>query len=197
MERSDDSRARLGVFPFVVAGLSFIPLIGVVFGGVAILWGLLTKKAGGKTLVLIGGLGVGLTILLYGGLFYFGFVQRGGIYDGLRQKLAQATLNSLVQSVEFYKVEHGRYPASLVELKDSLPKDSLTVVFDPSNVTLGRRYFYYSVVDENHYYLRGLGADGKPFAKDNIVPDVGRGSGGSLGLLLDTPAEIPPDQSGN
>jgi hypothetical protein len=197
MDGSDDSREKLGAFPFVVAGLSFIPGIGLMFGGVAILWGLLTRKAGGKKLALVGGLGIGVTVLLYGGLFYFGFVQRGGIYDELRQRLAQTTLNSLVQSVEFYKVEFGRYPVSLIELRESLPRESLVSVFDPSVVKFGKRYFYYSVVDENHYYLRGLGGDGVPFAKDNIVPQVARGPHGSLGLLVDTPAQIPPDQSGN
>ena len=197
MDGSDDSRKKLGAFPFVVAGLSFIPLVGLIFGGVAIAWGLLTQKAGGKKLALVGGLGVGFTILIYGGLFYFGFVQRGGIYDDLRQKLAQTTLNSLVQSVEFYKVEFGRYPVSLIELKETLPKVGFVSVFDPSDIKPGGRYFYYSVVDEGHYYLRGLGASGVPFAKDNIVPEVARGPRGSLGLLVDTPAQIPPDQSGN
>jgi hypothetical protein len=197
MSGSGDSEKKLGAFPFVVAGLSFIPLVGLIFGAVAIVWGLLTRKAGGKKLALVGGLGVGFTVLIYGSLFYFGYAQRGGMYDFLRQKLAQSSLNSLVQSVEFYKLEFGRYPVSLVELKESLPKDSFVSVFDPSDVRSGKRYFYYAVVDENHYYLRGLGADGVAFAKDNIVPEIAQGPHSSLGLLVDTPAQIPPDQSGN
>ena len=35
---------RLGAFPYVLGGLSFIPAIGVVFGVSAITWGLVTKK---------------------------------------------------------------------------------------------------------------------------------------------------------
>jgi hypothetical protein len=41
---------RLGTFPFVVGGLSFIPLVGVLFGVTSIAWGLLSKRRGGKTL---------------------------------------------------------------------------------------------------------------------------------------------------
>ena len=46
---SENTNDRLGAAPFVVGGLSFIPLIGVLFGVIAVLWGLFTKKNGGKT----------------------------------------------------------------------------------------------------------------------------------------------------
>src|ERR1700722_2798253 len=126
MNVRDDARPKLGALPYVVGGLSFIPLIGLIFGCLSILWGLLTRKAGGKRLALIGALGIASSALLYGGLFYFGFVQRGGIYDHLRQQLAQSSLNSLVPLVEFYKIQHGKYPSSLKELQVSSPKNSIT-----------------------------------------------------------------------
>ncbi|MGO9446630.1 MAG: hypothetical protein ACLPXB_17930, partial [Thiobacillaceae bacterium] len=112
---------KLGTFPFVIGGMSFVPLVGVLFGIIAIVWGLVTKKLGGKRLAAIGAGGIGFTIVIYGALFYFGFAQRGGVYDDLRTKLAQTTINSLVQSIEFYKLQHGRYPESLKALQDSLP----------------------------------------------------------------------------
>ena len=91
---------KLGTFPFVLAGISFIPLIGVPFGFATLIWGLFTKKEGGRRLAIIGACGIATTVVVYGALFYFGFHQRGGIYDDLRAKLAQSSINSLVPSIE-------------------------------------------------------------------------------------------------
>jgi hypothetical protein len=104
---------QLGAAPYVVTGLSFIPLVGVLFGIAAIVWSLVTTKAGRLKLALLGGGGILFTIVIYGGLLFFGFVQRGGIYDHLRARLAQGQLYSLVQAVEFYRLQYGRYPDTL------------------------------------------------------------------------------------
>jgi len=173
-----------------VGGLSFIPLVGVLFGAAAIAWGLLTKRRGGKALVLMGLAGIGLTVTLYGGLFYFGFVQRGGMYDGLRAKLAQSNLDSLVPTVEFYKLSHGEHPESLEASRSSLPKGSFAAlnVSDPRMISSGEdgQSFYYKRVDPNHYYLRGLAPDGKPFSPGALVPQVSAPAA-QLGLLTDPP----------
>ena len=187
---------KLGTFPFVVGGMSFIPLLGVLFGIIAIVWGLVTKKGGGKRLAAIGAGGIGFTIVIYGALFYFGFAQRGGVYDDLRAKLAQSTINSLVPSIELYKTQNGRYPESLKILQDSLPKDGFVTVFDPSVVALGGepRYFFYERVGEDHYYLRGLGADGKPFTADDVVPQIALQPGSKIGLLVEPETPNPAVQ---
>lgn len=190
----DDADKKLGVFPFVLGGMSFIPLIGLVFGLITVVWGLLTKRTGGKKLALIGAGGISFTIVLYGSLFYFGFVQRGGLYDSLRDKMAQNNLNSLVPVVEFYKLSHGEYPETLAVLKDSLPKGSIDsiFVFDPRALKFSEadRYFYYRKVDADHYYLRGVAADGKPFSPSALVPQI-PASGSKLGLLTDAPPAQP------
>lgn len=188
---ADTLPEKLGGFPYVIAGMSFIPLLGVIFGIIAIVWGLLTKKNGGKRIVAIGAAGIGFTIILYGALFYFGFMQRGGVYDDLRTKLAKTTINSLVQSIEFYKVQNGSYPESLRTLQESLPKDSLVSVFDPTDFKVGEhpRYFYYERIGDDHYYLRGLGPDGLPFTPDDIVPQVSSMPNSKAGLLLERKAK--------
>ena len=180
-----DSSEKLGTFPYVIGGMSFIPLIGVLFGFVAIVWGLVTKKQGGKRLAAIGAGGIGFSLVLYGALFYFGFAQRGGVYDDLRVKLAQTSINSLVPSIEFYKTQNGKYPESLKVLQESLPKESFVSAFDPTVVEFGGqpKYFFYERVGEDHYYLRGLGADGKPFTADDIVPHISSAPAGKGGLL--------------
>ena len=194
--QSTNDQKKLGVFPFVVAGLSFFPGLGVLFGLIVIVWGLAVRRRGGAKLALIGAGGIAFSIILYGGLFYFGFVQRGGLYDGLRAQLAQNNLNALVKSVEFYKLNHGEYPDSLVILQASAPKGSIESVhaLDPRALAFGNekdsRYFYYKKVDQDHYYLRGVAPDGKPFSPGALVPQVDV-SGGKIGLLIAPPADSP------
>jgi hypothetical protein len=186
MSTASTPQEKLGTFPRVIGGMSYIPLLGVPFGIIAIIWGLVTKKLGGKRLAAIGAGGIAVTVVLYGSLFYFGFVQRGGVYDDLRVKLGQTTINSLVPVIEFYKVQNGKYPESLEALQKSLPKDSFTSTFDPTIVGPGTkpRYFYYERVGDDHYFLRGLGADGQPFTADDIVPEIPSAPGSKLGLLV-------------
>jgi hypothetical protein len=189
-----ETNEKLGGLPYVISGLSFIPLLGIPFGIAALVWGIRTKKIGGNKLALVGGFGIMFTVVLYAGLFYFGFVKRGGIYDDLRIKSAQSGLNSVVQAVEFYKLQHGSYPESLKALKESLPRDSIVLVFDPTEVkpSGSRRYFYYERVGADHYYLRGVGPDGLPFTSDDILPQVQLTPGSKLGLLIERVEQ--PDQ---
>lgn len=177
---------RLSGSAYVVGGLSFIPLIGVLFGVVAILWGLLTSKAGGKTLALIGAAGIVFTIAVYSALFYFGFMYRGGIYDDLRARQAQGLVTELVRVIEFYKVQHGHYPESLETLRGSVPSESPVFIFDPMDVNLSgpSRQFHYQVVDADHYYLLGVGWDGVPFTADDVRPKVDVAPGSKIGLLV-------------
>lgn len=181
------SSTKLGVFPYVIGGMSFIPLVGVLFGLVVIVWGLTTTKLGGKRLAAIGAGGIVFTIAIYSALFYFSFSQRGNVYDDLRTKLSQNSINSLVPSIEFYKVQNGAYPESLQVLQQSLLKDGFASVIDPSIVEFKGepRLFFYERIGDDHYYLRGLGTDGQPFTADDIVPTIPTATGSKLGLLIE------------
>lgn len=181
-----EQQEKLGTFPYVVGVMSFIPLIGVLFGLVAIVWGLATKKTGGKMLALIGGGGIAFTVVLYSSLFYFGFVQRGGVYDDLRAKLSKSMITSLVQAIEFYKTQNGHYPDSLETLRESLPENSIVFVFDPTNIKMGgeSRYYHYELKDPSHYYLLGVGPDEKPYTSDDVLPDIEVKPNSGIGLLI-------------
>ena len=182
----NEQQEKLGAFPFVIGGMSFIPLIGVPFGMVSIAWGLATKKAGGKKLALIGAGGIALTIVLYSSLFYFGFWYRGGVYDDLRSKLSETTLTSLVHAIEFYRTQHGDYPESLQVLHKSQPKNSLVFIADPSAVKMGEqpRLYHYELIDRGHYYLLGAGPDGQPFTADDVLPKIEVGPNSNVGLVI-------------
>ena len=177
---------KLGAFPFVIAGLSFIPLLGIFFGIIAVAWGIVKRKSGGKKLALIGCGGIIFTIVLYSALFYFGVIQRGGLYDNLRTELSKNIITSLVQAIEFYKIENGQYPESLEVLRKSLPDNSMVFIFDPTDIKLtGKpRHYYYELVDNDHYYLLGVGPDGEPFTEDDTLPQVKMGHRSKVGLLI-------------
>ena len=181
-----EEQERLGIFPYVIGGVSFIPGIGIIFGIVAIIWGLVTKKLGGKKLAIIGVCGIGFSVILFGSLFYFGFVQRGGVYDDLRAQLSKSTITSLVQAIEFYKVQNGQYPESLEVLRKSLAENSIVLVFDPTHVQIGGepRYYHYELKDESHYYLLGVGPDEKPYTSDDVLPNVEVRKDSRIGLLI-------------
>jgi len=181
-----EEQKKLGAFPFVISGVSFIPGIGVIFGIIAIIWGLVTKKLGGKKLAIIGACGIGLNIIIYSSLFYFGFVQKGGVYDDLRVQLSKNTITSLVQTIEFYKTRNGQYPESLEVLHKSLPENSMVFVHDPTHVQMGgeQRYYHYELKDQNHYYLLGIGQDEMPYTSDDILPNVEINKKSNVGLLF-------------
>ena len=182
----NDEQEKLGTFPYVIGGVSFIPGIGIIFGIIAIIWGLVTKKLGGKKLAIIGACGIGFSIILYGSLFYFGFVQRGGVYDDLRVQLSKNTITSLVQAIEFYKTQNGQYPESLEVLRKSLPENSMVFVHDPTDVQMGGepRYYHYELKDQNHYYLLGVGPDGQPYTSDDVLPNIEINQNSGIGLLI-------------
>src|SRR5262249_41712505 len=137
----------------------------------------------------VGAGGIAFTVVLFGGVFYFGFVQRGGIYDDMRRHMAQRQLNQLVQSIEFYKVMHGGYPATFEELQQAVGKETWTFFDDPSDMNLvGRRKFHYERVGIDKYYLRSVGPDGQPFTPDDILPQVDDAQLPKLGLLIAPPA---------
>jgi hypothetical protein len=184
---SEREKKSIGAGGFVLGGLSFIPLIGVLFGIGAIVLGLASSRKGAKVVALLGALGIAFTIVLYGSLFYFGFVQRGGVYDGLRAQLTQRIVTDTVPMVEMYRIQHDRYPETLDELQAGRPANQPAFVTDGAGKPL-----YYERVGEDHYYLRGVGPDGQAFTADDVVPVVDPATADKLGLLTQKPAAPEP-----
>jgi len=109
--------------------------------------------------------------------------------------MAQSNLNSLVENVEFYRLARGQYPETLEELKSSFPKNSAQAlnIIDPRalDAKTTSRYFFYKKVDADHYYLRGVAPDGKPFSPGALAPQVTTSA--NLGLLIAPPQNPSPD----
>ena len=180
-----DASPHIGTVSIIIAVLSFIPMIGLPFGIVACIWG------GGRRSWLLAVLGAGgilLNVVLYGSLFYFGFYQRGGPYDALRSQMAVTMLNSAVKEVEFYKLQHGHYPAALSEL-DTKDVYKFPSVIDPTAMERGNgkdAHFFYELDPAGRtYFLRSVGPDGIPFTADDILPSLSEDERKNTGLKLE------------
>jgi type II secretion system (T2SS) protein G len=179
------AKQTVGWLAYAIGGASFIPLIGVVFGIIAIVWGILRRV---RSLIVLGVGGILFTIVLYSALFYFGFYQRGGIFDKLRSYMAVTMLNSAVKEVEYYKLQHGHYPNSLRDLVSKDPNNSSTFI-DPTFVerkgTNDSCFFYELDASGTSYFLRSVGPDGIPFTADDILPTISEEERKHTGLKLE------------
>ena len=171
----------------VIAALSFIPFFGILYGVIAIVWGLLRKTSEGIRSALYGLNGITLTVII--GLTIQWYVD--SLMESQMPKwgvlAAQAEINKLVVDIEFYKRQYGDYPSKLSELKQALPNDFEVNVNDVSYVSENSetRHFYYERVDQDHYYLLGSGRDGKPFTSDDLLPQIPSASESKIGLMID------------
>jgi hypothetical protein len=198
--QTQQPKQKLGWVPFAIGGASFIPLLGVPFGLIAIVWGLVKAKAGGLKLVILGGCGVLFTVGLYGTLFYKGFIQEGGVFDELRTQMAQGLVNDLIKRIEYYKVETGEYPQTLSELqphKQNSPSFfSIHEPFVRLNNPTPRPFNYGPVNQGNNYYLFSSGPDGKPGTDDDIHPHVPEDRMDRLGYrVVSNPNEVVPSNA--
>jgi hypothetical protein len=172
---------RLRRLPYAVGGLSFAPFVGVIFGSVAVVWGLVLWKSIGKRLVIIGLVGMAFSFALQTGLYRFGFIGRDGIPTPARDALAQGALNALVPQLEAYKAKHGRYPKTLAALAKGEARDHVLIydpTFAPTSGEPRRRFYYRPLKDRKAYYLLGVGADGEPYTADDILPNPADGRTG-------------------
>ena len=119
----------------------------------------------------------------FASLYYFGFVQRGGVYDGLRRQLTQQELNEGVSQIEFYKTVHGEYPDDLGKLPQGAAGQGTMFINVDSTNPQNPRPFFYQRVGCDHYYLRSVGPDGQPFTQDDLTPVVAPEAVGKIGLL--------------
>lgn len=199
---------KLGVFPYIVGSISFsslagfllfgyaVPyifgLLGIFFGLIVIIWGLVTKKVGGKWLSAIGTVGIFITVIIFiffHNNWYFKYIiyKELGEFDRLLIKERKSSINKLVSEIEIYHTQKGHYPTSLEAYAKSFSRNSkVWWIYDPpySMTNSGPRYYYYELLDETHYYLLGVGPDGIPFTSDDIVPGEPYGLKGKTGLVI-------------
>jgi hypothetical protein len=151
----------------ILSAFSFIPLIGVFFGGLSILISIFNFKRF-KLLFFLGCSGILLTIILYSSVYYIGVKQRGGVADYSRVEMDGYLLKYLKESLIKYKSMYGNYPSNLNELKKSGIQIKDPILYFIKGYK-GDSLFYYQVKADT-FQLFSVGIDGLPFTKDDVYP---------------------------
>lgn len=172
---STEDKKKHGAGAFVLAGISFIPLIGVLTGTICILNAAITRRPNSILLGMLGFAGIMVSVVLYGSIFY-------KMYDGEGfggkdfEPHAISAMTSLIRNIEYIKIQNGTYPQSMEEVRANLKEGEMVFSFDvsgPMKMGEQQRDFYYEVVnDGNNYLLFGIGVDATPFTEDDIYPII-------------------------
>lgn len=168
----DTKKTKHGTGAFVLSGISFIPLIGVIPGIICIINAIISRKENSKKLGLIGFSGIMVTVILYGVILPSVFNSKD--FGKNFEPHAISAMTSLVRHIEYFKLQNNEYPKSIEELRSNLKEGEMVFSFDMSGpVSMGKqqREFYYEVINGgNNYLLFGIGQDATPFTNDDIYP---------------------------
>jgi hypothetical protein len=171
---------QLNWVPYTIGAASFIPAIGVLFGLAAIILGIAQRA---RMIIVLGASGIFFSVFLYAALF-----SSGGVYATLRSGGAVYVLHDAVKEIEAYKLQHGRYPASLSEIEPK-GKKRINNFIDPMAThgggTLNGRFYYQLDPSGEFYYLRSVGRDGIPFTGDDILPSLSEDERKKTGLRME------------
>lgn len=176
---------------FILAALAFLPLLGVVFGLVACIWGLIADRPRAIFAAAIGAAG---TLLNFAGCAAYGYwmlerQDRGG-FAGV---LTATELVLLVQKVEEHRTQHHSYPATLRELGVGTFGGNPVNIFDRAHglTNLTVPYRYELLGDRQHYRLFSVGPDRLPATADDIYPVLPDSLAARSGLL---PPPVPAEE---
>jgi len=167
---------NLNLPQLVVAGLGFVPLFGLPFAISAIAWGLAIRQRLGITLVILGAAG---PILSFALIVIFVSLIGPMLFSGpsakeRSNKFIATWLMRAGQEIEAFKKGSGRYPERLNEMAES----TRSLLFDdpsqPAQIIGGsskqRTFYYQRFLNPPGYFLFSVGADGKPFTSDDVLP---------------------------
>jgi hypothetical protein len=164
---------------YLIGLICLIPLIGAFAGIVLIILGIAHYRD--RVFIVLGAIGIVITIAVYGSLFYLAedtpFFKKGFA------DMAQIQLNDLVKNIEFYKLQHGTYPDSLKQLDD---KNSMLSIYDVSQTDTKTRkdlpLYHYEKIG-NKYLLCSPGLDGVINTADDIYPTLSNPDTTKLGFI--------------
>lgn len=162
------SEEKVSAFHYVIAALSFIPLIGILIGLITTIFGFFTKKKGGGIVAVIGVSGIVFMFFLkdIGFLKVLDQNQATVIFDGLKQNDAVVfELNHTLDFLESVREQYGAYPPFLENINTSIN-------------------LHYELIDLEHYYLLEPGKDKIPFTADDILPSNVDNSKRKTGFLI-------------
>jgi len=163
-------KREVPVLVYIISGLSLIPWIGGFIGLAILISGLIYYK--NKILIAVGSLGILFTISIYGSLYYFGQIERGGVYDEMTVELSKHSLKTLISEIELYNIKNDKYPDNLIQVtKNGYNQLHLDPILNKVAVKGESKEFYYKL-ESDGYILFSIGFDKIPFTKDDIHPQL-------------------------
>ena len=183
MEETNNSKHGTGAF--VLSGISFIPLLGVIPGIICIINALVSRKENSKKLGLIGFSGVMVTVILYGVILpnLFNSEKFGKNFE----VHSVSAMTSLVRHIEYYKLQNNQYPNSIEALRTNLKEGEMVFTYDmsgPMGIGKKPREFYFEIINNgNNYLLFGVGQDNTPFTSDDIYPLIDKEKDVNIGWM--------------
>lgn len=156
----------------VLAGLAYVPLLGLLPGFIALCWGLVSDRPRAMRAAVIASGGMLLNFAGCGALAYWGITQGAGREAG-RANLIHGDLTLLVSQLERARVKTGRYPERLADLRVAPFDLPSTNIPDRGVGWFNRTVPYRYQLDPNgqHYVLYSVGLDGTADTDDDIYPD--------------------------
>ncbi len=122
-------KSGFAIASLVLGILAFIPLVGVLLGILAIIFGVIARRQiknqefKGRGLatagIILGVLGIAATFGFYGALYHFGFKSKGGPFKEAKIESTKQMLTQNAGALELYKKQYGRYPESLDAAKQA------------------------------------------------------------------------------
>ncbi len=164
MQRGKE-KSGLAIASFILGLVSFIPLVGILLGALAIIIGFISLskikkyKLEGRSFaitgIILGICGALFTVILYGVLFFLLFNSEYGTSSFNEQRIL-ATKEMILENkgqLELYKKNNGHYPQNL-----SVLENSENYLIWPTDHFL--EPFYYSVSPEGQsYVIKSSGPD--------------------------------------
>lgn len=154
---------------FLVAALSFVPFVGIFFGGAGATWGLISSRPRAMWAALIAMTGA---LLNFAGAIVL-TVNSAGKYDAaVDAKFTQQQLLKVVVAIEDYHAKEHAYPPSLQVLSRRMILSRLVPTTDMSGrgFHLPREYRYVLAPDGESYDLIATGPDNVIGTADDIRP---------------------------
>lgn len=168
------NRNQIDTRIFVIALLSFIPILGLVAAVYCIWrgWHIWTRR--GIALKSIALAGATVTVVP---LASYLVVRATGLDIRVNQERAQERMAEIITTLGKHRERHGYYPSRLSEVLGedglrSLALDPISPAGDAWFGALGRyQYFHYELlVGGERYFLFSNGPDGVPFTDDDVLP---------------------------
>lgn len=162
----------------LVAACSFIPGFGLIFGAIAVPWGMVSVRPRARLGVLIGAAGALLNVA--GAFALVVLTEDTKTFTQTQAMQTARDLKTLVMALEDYHAKNGHYPPSLQALV-SVPVPGVGVVVPTHFINiydhmkglfLPRTYRYEVAADGQSYDLFSAGPDGIPHTQDDLRPQL-------------------------